>query len=92
MEFIKVLMNLFLGEEKSKGLEPLLEVFSNNNFDIKSSLSHLSAETLLPLITSLFTDVSSRPTVTEPTTSNYADYREYCGDELADRFDAYFNG
>ena len=92
MEFIKVLMNLFLGEEKSKGLEPLLEVFSNNNFDIKSSLSHLNAETVLPLITSLFSDFASRSPVKEPTISNLSDYREYCGDELADRFDAYFNG
>jgi hypothetical protein len=90
MEFIKVLINLFLGEEKSKGLEPLLEIFSNNNFDIKSSLSHLNVETVLPLLTSLFSDVTSpkKPATTE----TFTDYREYCGDELADRFDAYFNG
>ena len=92
MEFIKVLINLFLGEEKSKSIEPLLEIFSNNNFDIKSSLSHLSVETLLPVITSLFSDFGSRSTVKEPSSNSLADYRDYCGDELADRFDAYFNG
>ena len=90
MEFIKVLINLFLGEEKSKSIEPLLEIFSNNNFDIVSTLSHLNAETVLPLLTSLFSD-ATKP-VKEPIMRPCTDYRDYCGDELADRFDAYFNG
>ncbi len=90
MEFIKVLINLFLGEEKSKSIEPLLDIFANNNFDLKSSFKSLSAETLLPLLTSLM-DFTKPPTK-EPSFGQINDYHDYCGEELADRFDAYFNG
>lgn len=90
MEFIKVLINLFLGEEKSKSIQPLLDIFANNNFDIKSSLSSLNVETLLPLITS-FMDFA-KPVSNEPIFSQIDNYHDYCEEELADRFDAYFNG
>ena len=62
MEILQVLLSLLAKAESSGKLEPIINLFKDNSFDIKKVLSSLNLETLLPIFSEIFKGQKNSPT------------------------------
>jgi len=62
MELLKTFISLFLGEEKSKDVLPLLNLFIENNFNLNKTLSNIDLSSFLPSIMSLLSGLFQNKT------------------------------
>ena len=62
MEILQVLLSLLAKAESSGKLEPIINLFKDNSFDLKRVLSNLNLETLLPIFSKLFSEQKNSPT------------------------------
>ena len=62
MEILQVLLSLLAKAESSGKLEPIINLFKDNSFDLKKVLSNLNLETLLPIFSEIFKGQKNSPT------------------------------
>ena len=62
MEILQVLLSLLSNNENLKNLLPIINLFKNNSFDLKSVLQNLNLETIAPIIKEFMNGKKNSPT------------------------------
>lgn len=60
MELLQFLLSFLLGDNNKKKIEPLLQLFSDNGFDISKVIKSLNPEILAPLIKEFISSTNNK--------------------------------
>lgn len=94
MELLKTFISLFFGEEKSKDLMPLLNLFIENNFSLNKTLSNVDLTTIMPSIMSLLSSLfQSKQDNTQSSFSSEKEalkISEFLSDDIVSRLNSAF--
>lgn len=92
MEILRFLLSFFLKEYGGGKIEPVLNLLSENSFDIKKTLENLSPEKVAPILKSVFSADGQKnsPAGSAGDNAGLKPIESFCDKEVAERLNAYF--